>query len=422
MVKVFLQCVVAVVVCGAVTVQAADGIGRVVKNTPASGEPGVAVILKASGLKKEAVARQHVILIDTSASQVGEHRRQSLSLLESLLKSLPDGDRVRLFAADLQAEPLDEDFNEVHSPAVASAVATLKLRVPLGATNLEGILRSALAAAGDKPTDVTYIGDGLSTADLVELPELRALVADFRRQRVPVHSFGIGPQRNLQLLGILALQTGGIVTFDAEIDSSDEVLVGDDPKATRIASDIARLQGKALATALKAPIFFPTKLQVEPEGVALLPADALPIRGDREAIYLVNGLPGNASIVMSDEAGETIRWILPAAVEQPTSTFLPVMVRQVEETHGMTNPLGGMVLFRLSQKDFSLNVTTMAQRGHQAVKIGDLQQAIKIYEMLVPLEPNNEVVKDLRKAIDVLKASETKKPDTTKPSTSKPKK
>lgn len=422
MVKVFLQCVVAVVVCGAVTVQAADGIGRVVKNTPASGEPGVAVILKASGLKKEAVARQHVILIDTSASQVGEHRRQSLSLLESLLKSLPDGDRVRLFAADLQAEPLDEDFNEVHSPAVASAVATLKLRVPLGATNLEGILRSALAAAGDKPTDVTYIGDGLSTADLVELPELRALVADFRRQRVPVHSFGIGPQRNLQLLGILALQTGGIVTFDAEIDSSDEVLVGDDPKATRIASDIARLQGKALATALKAPIFFPTKLQVEPEGVALLPADALPIRGDREAIYLVNGLPGNASIVMSDEAGETIRWILPAAVEQPTSTFLPVMVRQVEETRGMTNPLGGMVLFRLSQKDFSLNVTTMAQRGHQAVKIGDLQQAIKIYEMLVPLEPNNEVVKDLRKAIDVLKASETKKPDTTKPSTSKPKK
>jgi len=120
------------------------------KHTSTNGHACSAIILKASNLPKSD-RRQHFILIDTSASQVGEHRQQSLAVLTSLLKSLPAGDQVRLFAVDLRAEPLDQGLNEAHSAAVADSIEVLKFRVPLGATNMEGVLRTAITAASQDP-------------------------------------------------------------------------------------------------------------------------------------------------------------------------------------------------------------------------------------------------------------------------------
>ena len=392
---------------------AADDFARVVKNTGAGGQVGTAVILKAGSLPAGAGKSRHVILVDTSASQVGEHRRQSLSLLESLLKALPDGDQVRLFAADLHADPLDKDFNDVHGPAVAEAVSLLKRRVPLGATHLEEVLRTALKVAGEQAADITYIGDGMSTADLVEADELRSLIADLRQKKVTVHSFGVGPQRNLQLLGILALQTGGVVAFDSEIDSSDEAVIGDSKKSERLAGDVAREQGRALATAIKTAVFFPDDLQFGGDIKALLPASPLPMRPDRETIYLVNGeLAGPVELKLLDsKSQEAVKWLLPTSTELPAATFLPVLARQVDESNGLSNPLAGMQLFRLSQKDFTLNVANMAQQGMQALKQGDLKLATKIYDLLLPLEPKSDLVKDLGKGIEILKAG-AKNPST----------
>ena len=174
---------VAAVCWGGASLQGAESTvpGRVLKHSSPDGQSYSAVVLRASELPKGIVARDHIILIDTSASQIGEHRQQSLAVLDSLLKSLPEGDRVRLFAADLQAEALDDGFNPVRSDAVADSVEQLKSRVPLGATNLEGALRTAIRTVADRPADITYIGDGMSTADLVEVPELRSLVQDLRQ-------------------------------------------------------------------------------------------------------------------------------------------------------------------------------------------------------------------------------------------------
>src|SRR5262249_18975626 len=46
---------------------------------------------------KGEVAHDHLIYIDTSASQIGDHRLHSFAVLNSLLKALPKEDRVRLF-------------------------------------------------------------------------------------------------------------------------------------------------------------------------------------------------------------------------------------------------------------------------------------------------------------------------------------
>lgn len=406
---------------GGVNLLGADGPipARVFRHSAVNGQVYCAVILKADVLPKDSVTRQHLILIDTSASQVGEHRQQSLAVLQSLLKSLPEKDRVRLFAVDLRAEALDEGFNDVHSPAVASAVERLKLRVPLGATNLEAVLRTAMQSATDLPTDITYIGDGMSTADLLEVAELRSLVSDLRQRRIPMHSFGVGSQRNMQMLGVLAQQTGGFVTLDPQMIAADAEVKAEKTKSGKLAKDIARVnrgaaeraveQGKALAAALKAPIYFPTELRITPPEISLLPADALPVRNDRETIYLVHGnVPDKTILVMVDSVGgTTLEWKL-EPVEQPGATFLPVMIGQLETTRGLTNPLAGMTLFHLAQSDFSDNITAMAQRAGQALQTGDFIQARKISQMVTEADPNNEAGRVLRKAIEQLKPKSTK--------------
>lgn len=401
-------------------------IAKVLKHTSTNGQLSCAVILKATNLPP-AASRQHLILVDTSASQVGEHRQQALAVLASLLKSFPDGDVVRLFAVDLRAEPLDQAFNEAHSTAVAASIDALKFRVPLGATNMEGVLRTAMEAATDQPTDIIYIGDGMSTADLIELPELRGLTSDLRKRQIPVHSFGVGPQKNMHLLGVLALQTGGLVAVDSQrMIADDQTAKSAKTKSGKLAADIARInrsaeeraaeQGKALATAVAAPIYFPQELRTVPEDLALLPDKPLPLRMDRETIYLFRGeIPDGARLIFTDQTGTALDCPLPAAIEQPGATFFPVMAGQLEATGGLTNPLAGMTLFNIAQTDFSDNITAMAQRGIEALQLGDIEQATKVSETVNEAEPNNETAKILKKTLEHLKANPPAAPTKTTP-------
>ena len=367
---------------------------RVLKHTAVSGQSYSAVVLKASELPKGIVARDHVILIDTSASQVGEHRQHGYAVLASLLQSLPETDRVRLFAVDVQAEALDEGFNSPRSTQVRASLDSLQSRVPLGATNLHAVLDTALQAAADRPTDITYIGDGMSTADLIESTELRGLLARLRQRQVPVNSFGVGPQMNLHLLGILAHQTGGLVTYDTHVD------------AKKTPAEKALERGQVLAAALQTPVFFPTQMTVTPESASLLPGTPLPMRTDRETIYLTSkALPANTRIVLADGGDQkaSLEWKLAAPIEQPTIAFLPEFARRLEQDGGLSNSLAGLSLMNLAQEDFAQRVAGLVDQGQLALKRGDIRQAAQLAEQVVQVDPSNSEVKALFKTVDRLK-------------------
>lgn len=399
---------------------------RVFRHMSANGGVSSAIFLKAVELPPNP-ARRHIIIVDTSASQVGEYRLQTLAVVESLLQSLTATDQVRLFAADLRAEPMDEGFQNAQGPGISRSLELLKERVPLGATNLEGVLRSALESATDQPTDILYLGDGLSTADLIEMKELRALVADLRQRQVPVHGFGIGARRDLQLLGVLAQQTGGSIAFDAlpvEAPGPDEPNAQTSKqsksieRALRSSAERATEQGKGLAAALKAPIFFARSLSVSPEGVALLPSESLPIRTDRDTVYLLRGdVPVGTQISLADAEGTTRTWKLAAAVEQPGATFLPILIDSIEPTRGLTNPLAGLPLFLLAQSDFSESVSAFAQQGLQAIQSGELDEAARISRIVTERDPKNDQGQLLKASLERARAKEKPvRPRGTKPS------
>ena len=364
---------------------------RVLKHTAVNGHAYSAVVLKASELPKGIVARDHVILIDTSASQVGAHRKQGLAVLTSMLQSLPETDRVRLYAVDVQAEALDEGFTSPRSEEVRASLDTLQSRVPLGATNLRAVLEAALnAAPADRPADITYIGDGMSTADLIESAELRELLANLRQRQVPVSSFGVGPQLNLHLLGILAHQTGGLVTFDTTVD------------AKKTPEEKALEQGRVLAAALQSPVFFPTQMTVTPESASLLPGTPLPMRTDRETIYLTSqALPANTRIALTDGNDPTasLEWKMAAPLEQSAVAFLPEFARRSEQDAGLSNSLAGLSLMNLAQDEFAQRVANLVDRGQLALQNGDIRQAAHFAEQVAQVDPSNPEAQSLSKAV-----------------------
>ncbi|HUQ68275.1 MAG TPA: hypothetical protein VM165_02060, partial [Planctomycetaceae bacterium] len=117
---------------------------RVWQRVTAEGESYQAIILKADELPGSVLPKRHAIVIDTSASQVGEHRRHALEVVEQLLEQLPLEHNVRLFALDVSLEPLSDGWAGPRDGATRQAFAALKQRVPLGATNLAAGLDEVL--------------------------------------------------------------------------------------------------------------------------------------------------------------------------------------------------------------------------------------------------------------------------------------
>ncbi len=115
--------------------------------------------------------------------------------------------------------------------------------------------------------------------------------------RVPIHGFAVGANKDLLLLGVLAEATGGM----ALIDNSEL-------KATEV--------GKTLAEAIDRPVLYPTSLSVHWSGAEVLPQQPLPLRSDRETIYIARGQwEAGASLSVQTSEGE-LSWNVPDAKYQ----------------------------------------------------------------------------------------------------------
>ena len=120
-----------------------------------------------------------VILVDTSASQRGLFRSDSLLAVEDLVSRLDPHDRVKLLAVDLEAVPMSDGFVGAGSKEMNEALAKLQRRAPLGSTDMVVALQAAwrcFEEPVENPRAVVYVGDGLSRANLFGDPEIQELV------------------------------------------------------------------------------------------------------------------------------------------------------------------------------------------------------------------------------------------------------
>lgn len=342
-----------------------------------------AVSLKGPAQPTSLAPHDHLILVDTSASQVGEHRTMAINVLKELLASLPATDRVQIHAIDVKSTALTKGFV---SPASAAkeTLPVLQSRLPAGATDLLAALRTASNSfEKGRESSIVYIGDGMSSAHLLQPKELQETVSNLRERQIPIHGFAVGANKDLLLLGVLAEATGGM----ALIDNSEL-------KAMEV--------GKTLAEAIDRPVLYPTSLSVHWSGAEVLPQQPLPLRSDRETIYIARGQwEAGASLSVQTSEGE-LSWNVPDAKYQQGNQTLAGIWQQAESTGGLVVPFAGVAFLNASRQAFANDVERLEITVDRALSRGDVVQAQVAMQQLGQLDPANVKAKGLKNRVGKL--------------------
>ena len=250
-----------------------------------------------------------VVVVDTSATQVGEFRTASIAALRGIIGKLRAEDRVRIFAADVKATDLSGSFGT--GEQTDEAIAKLKKRLPLGNTNLMSAIDVVRASLVSQPSDrtrsIVYIGDGTSIDALGNEARFAALIDALRADHIAVHSVAIGATRNIELLAILANQTGGVFG-----------VVGDDAD-----NDAVAIANRVGGSAKMSPIWLSEVKLLD--GMKSLQADRLPpLRLDRDSI-LIGNLTGEASggslELIGKTTGSTVQILAEVVAGEESSRF-----------------------------------------------------------------------------------------------------
>jgi len=319
-----LTCLVSM---GATTAFATEGANvRISTFNTETGEGYFAASVKpvADGTLQQASESQPadvVVIVDTSASQVGQFRTGSLEAPEAIIDSLRPSDRVRIYAADVRSTDMSKSFGPASSTQLA--VQRLRKRLPLGNTNLAtaiGTVRTALATEPQNRTrSIIYIGDGSSIDGLNNPVRLGALVDALRADHIAVHSIAIGPATELGMMAILANHTGGTVG-----------IIGNTPE--KMPAAIADRVGKS---AVMSPIWLDNATLLA--GMEMVQSDRLPpLRLDRDSI-LMGSFAGHLSEGSLELSGQTtaskVKIVADAKVSESNDFFgfLPGLVKRAQK-------------------------------------------------------------------------------------------
>ena len=320
-----------------------------------------------------------VVIVDTSATQVGEFRKDSISALDSIISRLRSEDRIRVYAADVMTSELTEGF--VSSGEAASSIDALSQRLPLGNTNLMDAIETAkgnfATSKANRTRSIVYIGDGTAIDTMGDQERFAGVVDGLRGDKISLHSVAIGATRNIELMGILANQTGGVIG-----------VVGDD------ASSAAEAIGSRVADSAKMSAIWVQEAKL-PGGMESVQADRLPpLRLDRDSILL--GTAATATDkgeleIIGQSADDTIRLTSVVTVEEnhPDFAFLPGLVRHSSSNDGLMLPSAGSDMLRETIRVLSNQADQLVHAANIAMQQGNKAGAKAVVKKALEADPNN---------------------------------
>jgi Ca-activated chloride channel family protein len=191
------------------------------------GEDGFFLLLlapKVEADKQEVLARDVVIVLDTSGSMRGTKLKQAQDALAYILENLNAEDRfnivsfssgVRRYASTLQPVSKAED-----------ALRFVRGLQAEGGTNIDRALTEALSlfGPGERPQIVLFLTDGLATEGVVETQKIIANVAKSAPRNARLFTFGIGDEVNTILLDTIAQEHRGASAYVRPMQSISEVV------------------------------------------------------------------------------------------------------------------------------------------------------------------------------------------------------
>jgi hypothetical protein len=356
------------------------------------GEGYFALSLVPQGKLPQSNGCDTVIVFDTSASQTSVIRDKGLQALTTLLGSLRRGDRVHLFAGDLTAVALTSGFVSPQGDEINEAVARLKQRTPLGATDMPLVLRTAADAFDENATQaraMIYIGDGVSAANFMDQAGYRSLVKSLADRTIAVTSYAVGLQVDGQLLASLANLTGGMLAID-----TDSI----DPKQV----------GTFLASAVQGTVLWPAEVHW-PKGFAeIYPERVPPLRSDRDTIVLGKGkLSGEQKIEMTARTGgasHQMTWMVAAGESNADYAFLTPIVDAAHGDRGLSLTTVGTPGLNETHRMLDESVQTLGKLAAQAVSAGNVDAAERLVDEALRRDPNDPTASAIKEQVAKLRA------------------
>jgi Ca-activated chloride channel family protein len=179
------------------------------------GEDGFFLLLVAPKVQvdeREVVAKDVILVLDTSGSMEGEKIEQAKEALEFILEHLNPEDRFNIVAFSTGVRVYERE----PEPATRADQARRfidDLRA-VGGTNIDLALAEALAMAdGERPQIIIFLTDGLATEGVTDTDRIIANVGRQVSENVRIFTFGVGNDVNTFLLDTIAQDNRGASSY-----------------------------------------------------------------------------------------------------------------------------------------------------------------------------------------------------------------
>jgi len=373
----FAACLAAVLFAGVpASTRAEPAAVSFAESAPAAhGEPQVTAV----GLRSKAAAAggptQIIVLVDTSASQIGRHRQRSLDALAGLREKARPTDRFAITAVDVGSTPLTEGFHAPNDEALAAAARGLDARTPLGSTDLVAVLEEAVARFdGPGQRSIVYIGDG-PAVNGVDPEDFARTIDLLRSNRISVSSLGIGPAVNWQCLAALAANTGGMLVIPTDKDD-------------------AKAAGARVASLAVQMVSWPGETTLSSEGAdkppRMLPSRLPPLRGDRDSIVLIEGTLKGAKLEIAIGEASPVTLDVPAAQPVSENAYLVELARNARGSDGLFLPVVGREGLAAVRDLVRGEAASLAALSAQAEAAGAHASATRLADAALRRDPDNQ--------------------------------
>ena len=329
-----------------------------------------------------------VICVDTSASQNGPYKRDSIAVVKQILHKLSADDRVKIMAVDIDPVALTEDFVAVTGDGVNSAIETLSKRVPLGATDLDAMLNQVATlfpSQSQRNKNVIYVGDGISTDNFLMTTAFKAVVQKLVKNQISVSSFAIGQETDVATMAVLANHTGGNVLVDNDSDN------------------VVAEAASALVRTVHGSVFWPADVKTAESVVEMYPAAFPPLRSDRDSMVLGTVSDSSeAEFVLTGHVDNKAHTMRLKATPEASSTefaFLPGMIREARNDRGLRLPTLGSAGLREFAAVRTKKSDHLSDLAELALNSGDLTAAERLGQGAIANSNNPEITRAVLTAI-----------------------
>jgi Ca-activated chloride channel family protein len=202
-----------------------DAIGASVVSFADDQDEGFFMLLAAPGIEPETeiVAKDVIVVLDTSGSMEGEKIAQAREALLYVLDHLNPDDRFNIVEFSTGAREFSRELNP---PSEAEDAAEWVQRLGAnGGTDINLALLSALdMVEPGRPTLLLFLTDGLPTEGEVEIGRILDNVADIAPENVRLFAFGVGDDVDTILLDSLSSAHHGRTTYVRPGEALDEAV------------------------------------------------------------------------------------------------------------------------------------------------------------------------------------------------------